>query len=252
MIWELNFMRWANGRWSSSVLDQVLPWLTYLGSHFAVILFILLSWILTRQRKLLRCLILLYAVQSAVVYGLKFLVKRERPLFFLEMASKLSKRPCCFFFYDGDPPLELVPSLSNPFLHCRCIHRMDSNLFSPSLSHGCRRRSCAGIRIDEGLFILFSTFFCAWNPSRSSLSHSRLQISETASVLVSCLTNKLNKKDQRRSGGDIGIGLLRGPFVADEYPLTGEHSPSIRAYGYCPLRLHDDRIVNQWRYLCPT
>jgi undecaprenyl-diphosphatase len=93
MIWELNFMRWANGRWSSSVLDQVLPWLTYLGSHFAVILFILLSWILTRQRKLLRCLILLYAVQSAVVYGLKFLVKRERPLFFLEMASKLSKGP---------------------------------------------------------------------------------------------------------------------------------------------------------------
>jgi hypothetical protein len=37
-------------------------------------------------------------------------------------------------------------------------------------------------------------------------------------------TNKLNKKDQRRSGGGIGTGLLRQPFVADELPLTGEHS----------------------------
>jgi len=91
MTWELNFMKWANGWWSSSVLDHTLPWLTHLGSHFAVIFFIILSWILTRQKKLLRRLILLYAIQSAVIYGLKFLVQRQRPLFFLEMASKLSK-----------------------------------------------------------------------------------------------------------------------------------------------------------------
>jgi undecaprenyl-diphosphatase len=93
MNWELDFMRWADGWWSSSVLDQTLPWLTYLGSHFAVIFFILLSWILTKQRKVLRHLVLLYAIQSAVIYGLKFLVQRERPLFFLEVASKLSKGP---------------------------------------------------------------------------------------------------------------------------------------------------------------
>ena len=86
-------MRWANGWWTSSVLDQVLPWLTYLGSHFAVIFFILLSWILTKQRKVLRHLILLYAIQSAVIYGLKFLIQRQRPFLFLEMASKLSKGP---------------------------------------------------------------------------------------------------------------------------------------------------------------
>jgi len=86
-------MRWGNGWWSSSFLDQILPWVTYFGSHFAVIFFILLSWILTRQRKVLRHLILLYGIQSFVIYGLKFLVKRERPLFFLEMASKLSKGP---------------------------------------------------------------------------------------------------------------------------------------------------------------
>ncbi len=93
MDWELDFMRWANGWWSSPILDPALPWLTYLGSHIAVILFIILSWVLTRQRKILRSLVLLYAIQSAVIYGLKFLVQRQRPLFFLETVSKLSKGP---------------------------------------------------------------------------------------------------------------------------------------------------------------
>jgi undecaprenyl-diphosphatase len=93
MTWELKFMEWADGWWSSPVLDHVLPWLTYLGSHFAFILFIILSWIITKQRKVLRRLLLLYGIQSFVIYGLKFLVQRQRPLFFLEMASKLSKGP---------------------------------------------------------------------------------------------------------------------------------------------------------------
>ena len=93
MTWELRWMEWANGWWSTPVLDQVIPWLTYLGSHFAVILFIILTWILTKQKKVLRRLLLLYGIQSVVIYGLKFLVNRERPLFFLEMASKLSKGP---------------------------------------------------------------------------------------------------------------------------------------------------------------
>ncbi len=93
MGWELEFMRWADGWWSSPVLDHTLPWFTYLGSHFALILFIILSWIITKQRKVLRHLILLYAIQSAVIYSLKFLVQRQRPFLFLEMASKLSKGP---------------------------------------------------------------------------------------------------------------------------------------------------------------
>jgi undecaprenyl-diphosphatase len=93
MGWELRLMEWANEWWSSPVLDQVLPWLTYLGSHFAFIVFIILSWVITKQKKVLRNLVLLYATQSSVVYGLKFLVKRERPLFFLDMVSKLSKGP---------------------------------------------------------------------------------------------------------------------------------------------------------------
>ena len=93
MGWELKFMAWANGWWSSSVLDYTLPWLTYLGSHFAFIAFILLSWIISRRRKVLRYLIFLYAIQSAVIYGLKFLTQRQRPFLFLEMSSKLSKGP---------------------------------------------------------------------------------------------------------------------------------------------------------------
>jgi undecaprenyl-diphosphatase len=86
-------MTWANGWWSSSILDQILPWLTYLGSHFAVIFFIILSWIIAKQKKVLRSLILLYAIQLAIIYGLKFLIGRQRPLLFLEMASKISKGP---------------------------------------------------------------------------------------------------------------------------------------------------------------
>jgi undecaprenyl-diphosphatase len=93
MNWELKFMKWADGWWSASVLDHVLPWLTYLGSHYAVILFIIVSWIITKQRKVFRHLVLLYAIQSAVIYSLKFLIQRQRPFLFLEMASKLSKGP---------------------------------------------------------------------------------------------------------------------------------------------------------------
>ena len=86
-------MKWANGWWSSTALDRILPWATHLGSHFAVIFFILLCWVLTKQGKVLRCLLLLYGIQSLVIYGLKYLVNRERPFFFLEMASKISKGP---------------------------------------------------------------------------------------------------------------------------------------------------------------
>lgn len=94
MGWELSFIKWANGWWSCPVLDHAIPWLTYLGSHFAVILFIVLSFIITKQGTIFRHLLLLYGIESAVVYGLKFLIRRERPFHFLEgMASKLSSGP---------------------------------------------------------------------------------------------------------------------------------------------------------------
>jgi undecaprenyl-diphosphatase len=85
MTWELKFMEWANAWWSLPVLDQVIPWVTHLGSHVAAVLFIILSWILTKQRRVLGRLALLYGIQS--------LIQRQRPLYFLEMASKLSKGP---------------------------------------------------------------------------------------------------------------------------------------------------------------
>ncbi len=94
MQWELHFMRWANGWWGCPLLDHTLPWLTYLGSHFAVILFILISLILTRQRRIFRQLLLLYGTQSAIIYSLKFLIHRQRPFHFAqELASKLSSGP---------------------------------------------------------------------------------------------------------------------------------------------------------------
>jgi undecaprenyl-diphosphatase len=93
MVWELKFIEWANGWWSSPVLDRVIPWVTHLGSHVAVVLFIILSWILTKKRRVLRRLALLYGIQSGILYGLKFLIQRQRPLYLLEMASKLSKGP---------------------------------------------------------------------------------------------------------------------------------------------------------------
>jgi len=93
MSWELRWMKWADGWWTSSILDHLLPWFTYLGSHIAVVLFIILSWILTKQRKVLYRFTLLYGIQSAIIYGLKYLIQRQRPFLFLDMASKLSKGP---------------------------------------------------------------------------------------------------------------------------------------------------------------
>jgi undecaprenyl-diphosphatase len=93
MSWELKFMQWANGWWSSPFLDQVIPWVTHLGSLFAVILFIILSWVLTKQRRILGRLAILYGIQFGILYGLKFLIERQRPLYFLDMASKLTRGP---------------------------------------------------------------------------------------------------------------------------------------------------------------
>ena len=93
MSWELKWMEWGSGWWTSPVLDQTLPWVTYLGSHIAVTLFIILSWIITQRRKVFYFLAILYGVQSAVLYGLKFLIQRQRPLFILETVSKISRGP---------------------------------------------------------------------------------------------------------------------------------------------------------------
>ncbi len=91
MPWELKFMEWGNGWWRSPVLDCLVPWVTYLGSHYAVGVFILLTWLLTKRKKVFFNLLFLYAIQSAVVYSIKFLVNRKRPLIFLEAVGQLPK-----------------------------------------------------------------------------------------------------------------------------------------------------------------
>jgi len=91
MQWELAFMKWGHGWWSTPILDQVIPFLTHLGSHYAVVLFILLSWALTRQKRILGHLVLLYGVLFAVTYSLKFLIHRQRPLYFLGMVSRATQ-----------------------------------------------------------------------------------------------------------------------------------------------------------------
>src|SRR5512135_3410198 len=86
-------MRWVNGWWTASLLDRTIPTVTYLGSHIAVVVFILVCGVLIRQKKVLPYLFLLYGIESGVLYGLKFLIQRQRPLYFLDFASKLSRSP---------------------------------------------------------------------------------------------------------------------------------------------------------------
>ena len=93
MDWELDFMTWGHGWWTTPFLDQVIPWVTHLGSHVVVILFVLLSWVLTRQKKSLDHLVILYAIQSAVVYGLKYLIQRPRPPILWPLSSTLAGGP---------------------------------------------------------------------------------------------------------------------------------------------------------------
>ena len=93
MNWERELMSWGDGWWSSPLLDQVIPWLTHLGSVVAVLLFIVSGGILAKSRKLFYRLLLLYGIQSAILYGLKYLVGRQRPIFLLEIPSRISAGP---------------------------------------------------------------------------------------------------------------------------------------------------------------
>ena len=172
-------MRWANGWWSSSFLDQTLPWLTYLGSHFAVIFFILLSWILTKQRKsspssyssLCRPIrshlwpqISDSTTETVFVSGdglqaLQGSGEDSRPEF--------SQRPRHLFLYDGNPPLLLVPPISNYFLHLAAFIGWTRIYLGVHYPDGCHRRSPAGIWNDKVISQIFSPscrsrlqFFC--------------------------------------------------------------------------------------------
>ena len=93
MSWELKFMKWGVGSRRSRFLHHVLLWVTHVGSHFAVILFVLLIWITTKQLRVFLGLLLLYAIQSFIIYFLKFVVRRRRPLSLKEIKRRVSKGP---------------------------------------------------------------------------------------------------------------------------------------------------------------
>ncbi len=86
-------MKWGSGWWRSRPLDFILPWLTHIGSHFGIILFILLSWIVTKELRVFFGLLLIYTIQNLIIYLLKFIVQRRRPLPRHEMKSRVSKGP---------------------------------------------------------------------------------------------------------------------------------------------------------------
>lgn len=89
MGWELRFMEWGKEWWSSPFLDQVIPWVTHLGSLLAVVLFILVASFVLRRKRVLLLLVFLYGFVAGPVYGLKYLIQRPRPFRVLEMASQL-------------------------------------------------------------------------------------------------------------------------------------------------------------------
>ncbi len=89
MTWELQFMEWGKEWWSSPFLDQVIPWVTHLGSLLAVLLFILVACAVLRRKRVILLLLFLYGIVAGSVYGLKYLIQRPRPFQALGMASQL-------------------------------------------------------------------------------------------------------------------------------------------------------------------
>ncbi len=151
-------MEWANGWWSSPVLDQVIPWVTHLGSHVAVIIFLILCLIFMKKRKTLLYLLLLYGIQSGVVYGLKFLIQRKRPFVFLETLSKLSQGPgevldpsfpsahTLYAFMMATLLTNWFPRYRIIFFLLCGIRRMDPDLLRGPLPYRCRCRWSSGLR----------------------------------------------------------------------------------------------------------
>jgi len=87
MNWEIKFLIFANGFWKWSVFDITLPWLTYLGSHIGVALFIILSPVFKRNKSLFKNLIYLYGIESLIIYSLKYITQRQRPLYLLNIST---------------------------------------------------------------------------------------------------------------------------------------------------------------------
>ena len=91
MAWELKFMEWGRGWWSSPFLDHAIPWVTHFGSLPAVLLFIIVSCIIIKRKKVILLVLFLYGIVAGSVCGLKYLIQRPRPFHVLGMVSQLSR-----------------------------------------------------------------------------------------------------------------------------------------------------------------
>jgi len=86
---------WINGTWANPLLDQFMPWVTYLGSAYAVAVAITaVGWRLRQRRWAWRavvvaclCLALVYGVVAGFYNGVKYEVQRQRP--FVTLGAEL-------------------------------------------------------------------------------------------------------------------------------------------------------------------
>jgi len=117
---ELTFMQWANGWWSSPVLDRVIPWVTHLGSHVAVVIFLILCLVLIKRKRLsfisfffmassLSCLRTQVSHQPKEARAfleifLNYLRVREKS------SIRFSQCPYPLCVHDGNPSSNMVPS----------------------------------------------------------------------------------------------------------------------------------------------
>ncbi|WP_066704415.1 phosphatase PAP2 family protein [Curvibacter delicatus] len=93
--WDTALLLWINRTWAHPLLDQLMPWVTYLGSAYAVVVAILLvGWRLRRRRATWRavvvawlCLALVYGVVAGAYNGFKYEVQRLRP--FVALGAEL-------------------------------------------------------------------------------------------------------------------------------------------------------------------
>ncbi len=85
--WDRALLLWVNQAWASPLLDTLMPWLTYLGSAYAVAgVIVAMGWRMRRRRCDWRavavaclCLALVYGVVAGAYNAIKYEVLRPRP-----------------------------------------------------------------------------------------------------------------------------------------------------------------------------
>jgi len=93
--WDRALLLWVNQAWASPLLDTLMPWLTYLGSAYAVAgVIVAMGWRMRRHQCAWRavavaclCLALVYGVVAGAYNAIKYEVLRPRP--FVALGAEL-------------------------------------------------------------------------------------------------------------------------------------------------------------------